>query len=146
MPAPERVIYEYEDVGGGFLRTSGWIGAGLSSGPLTSALQAGSNSNLLFVTQALPAIGTTTPLGAQYRLCQDVALFNFQTVAGTSIQIALPAPLLALFGANSTVVDATNALSASIIAAAIGTLADNAGNLATAFAGGSKSSRRTEQV
>jgi hypothetical protein len=104
------------------------------------------NGAYLYVTSALPTIGTATPVAGQWDLTQDVALFNFQTIPGVTVQLAVPTPKLALFGANSTVIDPTAPLSAAIIAAAIGLLADAGGNAATAYAGGSKSQRTREQI
>lgn len=146
MANPERLINEYTDVQAAYLRTSNWLVAGSASGPLNGTIQAAMNAAFLFSTQGLPFIGTTTPVAGQYQSVQDVALLNFQTVPGTSVQLAIPAPQNAIFGANSTVVDPTNALVLAIIAQALGVLADVAGNPATAFISGSKSSRRTEQL
>lgn len=145
-PAPDRLINEYTDNSGGYLRTSNWIAAGMASGPLNASIQAAINAAFLYSTQGLPFIGTSTPGITQYHLCQDVALLNFATIPGTSLQLALPGPLVALFGPNSTVVDPTNPLVAAIIAQAIGVLADPAGNPVTAYISGSKASRRTEQL
>lgn len=145
MP-PDRAIWEWTDVAAGFLRASNWFLPAGSSGALEVALQNASNAELLYATIAAPTVGAFTPVGGQYSLCQDVALFNFATVPGVSIQLVVPGPRNSLFGANSTVVDSTNALAAAIIAAAIGNLTDPAGNVATAFISGSKSSRRTEQI
>jgi hypothetical protein len=142
---PDRLINEWADIGNNFLRCASWIAPGQASGPLNGSMQAASNAILTYATQGLPAIGSGTPAGAQFRLTQDVALFNFQTIPGTTVQLVVPAPLLAVFGANSTVVDPTAALSAAIIAQALGVLSDINGNPATAYAGGSKGSRRTEQ-
>src|SRR5207237_1255233 len=123
-----------------------WIQAGSASGPVAADLQAMSNAELRFVTQALPAIGAVTPSGGTYSLAQDVALFNFATVPGQSLQLIVPAPLQAIFGANSTIVDPTNALVLALIADVVGTMTDEAGNLVTAYKSGSKGSRRTEQL
>lgn len=143
---PDRGIFEWLDISGGFLRTSSWVLPAGSTGALEVALQNASNAELEYVTIAAPTVGATSPSGAQYRLCQDVALLNFATIPGTSIQVCIPAPQGALFGANSTVVDPTNPLVAAVIAGTIGVLADQAGNVVTAYISGSKSSRRTEQI
>lgn len=147
MPLPpDRVIWEWIDVGSNFLRASNWIRSGGVSGPIAFQLQALSNAELEFVTQSLPALGTVTPSGGQFRLTQDVALLNFQTIPGTSIQIAIPAPLLSVFGPNSTVVDPTNPGVIALITQVINAASDQAGNPVTAYIGGSKASRRTEQL
>jgi len=143
---PDRGIFEWVDVGGGFLRSSSWVDPSASTGALEAALQDASNAELEYVTIAAPTIGATTPSGAQYRLCQDVALLNFQTTPGTSIQVVIPAPKASVFGPNSTIVDSTDPDVAAVIAGVIGVLTDQLGNPATAYAGGSKASRRTEQI
>lgn len=146
VPAPDRVIAEYTDVAAGFLRTSNWVQAGMASGPLYADIQAAINGAVQFVTQALPFIGVAVPSGAQYRLTQDLALLNFQTIPGVSIQVAIPSPKAVLFGPSSNVVDPTNPLVAAIIADVIAILSDVNGNAATAYIGGTKASRRTEQT
>lgn len=146
MAAPERLINEYTDVQSGYIRTSNWISAGSSSGPLNAAIQAAMNGAILFSTQGLPYVGSSTPVGGQYQSVQDVALFAFATVPGTTVQLVVPTPINAMFGANSTIIDPTNALAAAIIAQALLILTDAGGNAATAYAGGSKASRRTEQL
>lgn len=141
-----RAIWEYVDVGGNFLRSSNWVFATPGLGALEAAIQAATNANLLYATNGLPVVGTATPGTGDFPLVVDLALFNFQTVPGSGLQVAVPAPLAALFGPTSTVVDPTAPLSASLIAAVLGTLGDVAGNPATAFISGSKGSRRVDQV
>jgi hypothetical protein len=133
-------------VSGGFLRTSNWVQFGTATGPLYADIQAAINGAVQFVTQALPFIGSTTPTGAQYRLAQDLALLNFQTIPGTSIQVAIPSPKSIIFGPSSNVVDPTSPLVAAIITQVLAVLADISGNPATAYIGGTKASRRTEQT
>lgn len=141
-----RAIWEYTDIAGNFLRASNWVYATPGLSVLESAIQSATNGNLLYATNGLPVVGTTTPTDAQYPLVADLATFNFSTAAGSGLQLVIPAPQASLFLPNSFAVDATATLSAAIIAAAIGTLGDVAGNAASAFAGGSKVSRRVEQV
>jgi hypothetical protein len=143
---PDRGIFEWVDVAAGFLRAASWVAPAGPTGPLELALQNASHGELLYVTIAAPTIGAAAPVGGQYHLCQDVALLNFATVPGTSIQVVIPAPIAAVFGPNSTVVESSNVLVAAVIAAVIGVLTDAAGNVVTAYIGGSKASRRTEQL
>lgn len=143
---PDRGILEWIDIAGGFLRTSVWVDPGGSTGALEVALQDASNAELLYVTIAAPTVGATSPTGGQYHLCQDVALLNFATIPGTTIQVVVAGPKETVFGPNSTVVDATDPDVAAIIAGVVGVLADASGNVVTAFVSGSKSSRRVEQV
>jgi hypothetical protein len=146
MAAPDRLISEWIDIAASYLRTSNWIAAGQASGPLNGSVQSASNAILTFATQALPAIGSGTPSGAQYRLTEDVALMNFATVPGTTVQLVIPAPKAGIFGTGSTIVDPSGMLASAIITQAIGVLADLAGNAVTAYVSGSKGSRRTEQL
>jgi hypothetical protein len=147
MPSPpDRAFNEYTDQGSNFLRSSNWVLPGATLVGLYAALQNASNANLLYATSGAPIVGTFTPAAAQYPLVSDLAVFNFQTVPGSGCQLVVPAPLAALFGPTTTVVDPTATLSAAIIAAAVGLLTDVVGNPATAFISGSKASRRTEQV
>jgi hypothetical protein len=142
----QRLINEYTDVAGGYLRASNWVPYGVSVGPLLAAIAAAQNAALQFSTLAVPVVGVAVPVGNLYRLTSDLALLNFQTAPGGSVQLAIPGPVAALFGPNSTVVDPSNGLAAAVIAAAIGTLCDASGGAVTAYISGSKSSRRTEQT
>lgn len=109
-------------------------------------MQNAANPELLYATIAAPTIGAASPGTTQYHLVQDIAVMNFATaVAGSNVQLVLPGPLAALFGANSQVLDPLAALTAAVIAAAIGVLADSAGNPVTAYIGGSKASRKADQ-
>lgn len=143
---PDRLILEWIDISNAFLRSGSWVKSGVSAVALASAMQNASNAILTYETQGAPIIGAGTPAGAQYQLAQDAAVLNFQTIPGTTVQLLVPAPLAVVFGPNSTIVDVTNGLVSSIISNAIGTLADAGNNAATAYAGGSKVSRRTEQL
>jgi hypothetical protein len=51
-----------------------------------------------------------------------------------------------MFGADGVTINAASVPAAAIIAAVIGYLTDGAGNTATTFIAGVKSSRRVEQV
>lgn len=75
----------------------------------------------------------------------DVAVLNFTTAAGTVVQLQVPAPLGSDF-TQSRLVNPADANIAALIAAAIGLVSDNLGNLVTAFTSGSYSSRRKEQT
>lgn len=145
MP-PDRLILEWTDVAAMFLRSSNWIVAGAASGPIVAQMQAISNGAWLYATQGLPAIGVATPVAGQYQLVQDVALLNFATVPGTTVQLVVPAPLNTVFGPNSTIVDITDPGVAALVAQVVGVLADSNGNAVTAFVSGSKASRRVEQI
>lgn len=141
-----RNFFEYTDVGGNFLRASNWVFAPALLSALEAAVQAGTNANLLFATNGLPVVGTTTPSGNDFPLVTDLALFNFQTGAGAGLQLVVPAPVASMFGPTNNTIDPTNPLAAAIIAAVIGCLGDVGGNAASAFIAGTKASRRVDQV
>jgi hypothetical protein len=143
---PDRVIWEWTDDAGGFLRASSWITAAANLGTVDVPLQAASNAQLTFATAATPATSPFAPTAAQYHLVTDIAVLIFATAAGTTFQLVIPGPMVAVFGPTSNVVDPTAPLTAALIAAVIGTLTDIVGNVATAYVSGVKSSRRTEQT
>ena len=142
---PDRAIWEWIDVAGGFLRSSNWVVPTASTGLLEVALQDASNANLEYTTIAAPTVSATTPVGGQYSLVYDIALLLFATVPGTTIAVVVPGPLATTFGPSSNVVNPLDPNVAAIISSAIGVLADPAGNPVTAYVSGIKSSRRTEQ-
>lgn len=140
-----RLISEWIDNAGGFLRASNWVFATPGLSALEAAVQAASNGVLQYSTFGLPAVSGATPGTGQYNLTSDLAVLVFQTGVGTGVRVAIPAPLSAIFGTNSNVVDPTNPTVAAIIAAVVGTLGDAGGNVVTAYVSGIKSSRRVEQ-
>lgn len=142
----DRVIWEWVDDAGGFLRSSNWINAAANLAVVDAPLQLASNAQLAFATAATPAISPFAPTAAQYHLVTDLAVLVFATVPGTTIQVVVPGPLATTFGPSSNVVNPLDPTTAALIAAVIGTLADNLGNVATAYVSGIKSSRRTEQT
>lgn len=144
MPQP-RLFGEYTDIGGNFMRSSNWVSAAGGLAALAAALQAATNSNLLYFTAGTPTVGATTPTDALYPLATDVAIFNFSTGAGTGVRVTVPAPVASMFTPYGSV-DATDPLAAAVIAAVTGCLGDSAGNLATIFQGGSKGRRSAEQI
>jgi hypothetical protein len=144
--ATDRIINEWLDGAGGFLRTAGWVDSTVSSGPLLTALQAASNAELLYSEQSLPRTATTTPNpGATWWLCTDTVVLTFVCADLTNVGLIIPGPTAAIFLAGGLVVDPANGLVAAIIAAAIGTVRNATGSAVTAFVSGVKSSRRTEQ-
>jgi hypothetical protein len=143
---PDRVIWEWTDDAGGFIRASNWINAAANLGTVDVPLQAASNAQLTFSTAATPAVSPFAPVAAQYHLVTDIAVLIFATAAATTFQVVVPGPMVAVFGPTSNVVDPLAPLTAALIAGVIGTLTDAVGNVATAFVSGVKSSRRTEQT
>lgn len=146
MPAPDRVIWEWIDDAGGFLRASNWCVRPAAVNGVFTELQLNSNAATEFATAATPLVGTFTPTGAQYHLVTDLALLLFQTVPGTTLRVVVPGPLATTFGPDSNVVNPLDPNVAALIAAVIGVLTDAGGNPATAYISGIKASRRTEQT
>lgn len=142
--AQARLILEYQDVGGGFLRSANWYDDAHSPAGLEAEIQNVSNTNLLYATGAVPQIGAATPATTQYFLTTDVAVLNFATSAGGRIQVVIPGPKSTIFDAGGNTVDPANSDIVSLIASVVGVLTDSGGNLATAYVTGVRSSRRTE--
>lgn len=141
-----RVIWEWVDNAGGFLRASNWVFATPGLAALEAAIQACANPNLEYVTNGIPTVSTATPGTAQYNLVNDTAVLIYATSVGNNVRIVIPGPLNTIFGAFSNVVDPTNPLVVALNTAVIGTLGDASGNVVTAYVQGIKASRRTEQT
>lgn len=141
-----RLISEWLDLAGGFIRAANWVFAPAGLGTYEAAVQACANAVLQFATSGIPTISGATPGSGQYDLVSDTAVLVFATAPGSDLKVVIPAPLGSIFGPSSNVVDPTNPLVAALIAAVVGTLGDAAGNAATAYISGVKSSRRTEQT
>lgn len=139
-----RLILEYQDAAGGFLRSANWYDDGSSPAGFEAEMQNVSNTNLLYATGAVPEVGVATPATDQYFLTTDVAVLVFQTVAGGRVVVVIPGPKASIFDAGGNTVDPTNADIISLIASVVGTLTDSGGNLVTAYSTGVRSSRRTE--
>ena len=61
-------------------------------------------------------VGTAPPNNAEYSSVTDGAKLNFADGSGERMSITIPAPLEAIFGASSNVVDSTEADIAALIA------------------------------
>ncbi len=146
MPAPDRVIWEWIDDAGGFLRASNWCVRPAAIAGVDGQLQLNSNAALQMATAGTPLISSFTPIGVQYHLVTDLAQLLFATVPGTTIQVVVPGPLVTTFGPSSNVVNPLDPNVAALIASVVGVLTDNIGNPVTAYVSGVKSSRRTEQT
>ena len=143
--ATELSVAEWVDALTGYLRLASWVDSGGNPAALQAALQSCSNAELQYATTAVPFIGGLAPVDASYPSVFDVAVLNFQTVPGGALQVVVPAPLRSMFMADGLTVDPTAAVTAALITAVIGTASDAAGNLATAYISGVKSSRRKDQ-
>jgi hypothetical protein len=80
-----------------------------------------------------PAQGTA--VAAPYQAAQLYANLQFTTATGAILQLQIIAPQVAIFLADGVTVDP--AAVASLVADCIGNLSDGAGNVATAYLGGS---------
>lgn len=144
MPAPSRAFWEWVDDAGGFLRASNWTAAG-GVIAVDAQLQACSNAQLQFATEGVPNISPFAPGSTQYHLVTDLAVLIFATAGSATISLVIPGPLATTFGPSSNVVNPLDPNVAALIAAVIGNLSDQGGNVVTAYVSGVKSSRRTEQ-
>lgn len=144
--ATNRLINEWNDAAGGFLRSANWVDplGGLAS--LQAAWEATSNDALTYSTAGAPRAASNVATSALYYLTTDTAVLTFATaVAGTTISLIIPGPKSALFKADGVTIDPAAPLVAALITAAIGTLSTVAGSNAVSFIQGVRSSRRTEQ-
>lgn len=140
-----RIIAEYTDIANGYLRSGNWVGSTTLSLPYATALAACTNAYAGPITVG-PAY-TSNPLAsnANYPLVTDTAVLNFITAGLNRVQVTIPSPVAAIFGADGVTVDSSNPLVAALIVAATGYLSDVGANLVTSFMQGVKSSRRVEQ-
>lgn len=143
----DRLISEWQDSALGFLRTGQWsTGSAFGLGAYESAITACSNAGLIIVTMAAPDISVSSPNpGNVWYLTVDTATLLFDTGVGTSVTVTIPGPKQALFKPDTLTIDPTQTDVANLISTVIGFITDNAGNAATAFSQGQRSSRRTEQ-
>lgn len=144
--ATNRLINEWNDAAGGFLRTGNWVDplGGLAS--LQAAIEACSNDAMTYSTAGPPRAASNIATAALYYLTTDTAVLTFATSSPSqTIKLIIPGPKSAIFKADGVTVDPTNALIAALTTAAVGTLSTLSGNNAVSFSQGVKSSRRTEQ-
>jgi len=71
--------------------------------------------NVLF-NEAQFLVGTTPPVNAEFSTVTDGAKFSFANGNGERTSTTIPAPIEALFGANSNVIDSTQTQAAAWIA------------------------------
>lgn len=145
--AAVKVVNEWIDAAGGFLRSSNWADdGGPGTGPLLAELQAISNAQLASSVQSAPRAPTTSAVaGVTWWLCTDTVVLAFACADGTNVAVTVPAPDESIFLPGRQVVDPANADIVAIAAAAVGVLTNPAGSAVTAFVSGVRSSRRTEQ-
>jgi hypothetical protein len=142
----DRLILEYTDASGAYLRASNWLQVTGSLPTLVAAIQACTNTNITFATANQPLVGTATPGLGLYASLFDGALFSYQTGPGQAMQFFLPAPLGSLYAANGVQIDTANPLIIALNTAIAANLTDPAGNAPSAFISAVKTSRRSDQV
>lgn len=67
-------------------------------------------------SESAMVVGTSPPTNAEYSSVTDGARMQFATADGQRTSLTIPAPIEALFGASSNVVDSTNAHASALIA------------------------------
>lgn len=82
---------------------------------------------------------TPTPAGGVFADTVDLARLTFADAGGNLVTVALPAPSLGIFMADSVTVDPTTI--ADIIAAAVGALCTSSGGLVTTYVAGVRNQR-----
>jgi hypothetical protein len=102
-------------------------------------LQLHSNADVLNWFEGPPTNLTPSPVSAVFADVVDLARLTFADAGGNLATLALPAPQLAIFQADSVTVNPSAI--ADIIAAAVGHLHTAAGNPVTAFVAGVRNQR-----
>jgi hypothetical protein len=95
----------------------------------------------ILFNQAQYLVGTTPPNNAEYSSVTDGARFQFADGAGERTSITIPAPLEAMFGSNSNVIDSTQTQAAGVITMMEANAGDLAGTLFNLYKGGAKVGR-----
>lgn len=106
------------------------------SGAIEAAMAAASNAGLVQCWEGPIATPVPTPAAAVYESGLQVARLLFQCADGKDAAIMLVAPKLADFLADGRTIDIANPQIAAIIAAAVGTLANQAGSIAANYVSG----------
>jgi hypothetical protein len=142
-----RIINEWNDAAGGFLRTAGWVDDTTSVSTFQNALEACSNDALTHSTFAVPRAAAQTATAALYYLTTDAIRLTYLTATpGLTISLIIPGPQSSVFLPDGVTVDPGSTLIAALTAAATtGSLTASGGQPATLFFSGVKTSRRTEQ-
>jgi hypothetical protein len=129
------------------LDTATLAGLAANMATIESAVAAASNAKVTrqsvsaLFNEAQFLIGSTPPTNAEYSSVTDGARFQFADGAGDRGSITIPAPVEAMFGANSNVIDPTNGLAAGIITV-METFADtSSGTVLNLYKGGVKVGR-----
>lgn len=118
---------------------------------LVGALTAATNAKVtrqsfrILFNEAQYLVGTAPPTNAEYSSVTDGAKFNFADGAGERTAATVPAPIEALFGSNSNIIDSTQAQSAAFIAAVESVCHSPNGVLYNLYKGGAKTAHHTRK-
>lgn len=106
---------------------------------IMAAMEAKSEAGVLNWFEGPRNFLSPTPAGGVFADVVDLARLTFTDAGGNLTTLALPAPTLSIFEADSVTVDPTQI--AAIIAAAVGSLCTASGGLVTAYVGGTRNQR-----
>jgi len=118
---------------------------------LDAALAAATNGKVtrqgasVLVNEAQFLVGSTPPTNAEYSSVTDGARFQFANGGGDRASSTIPAPLEAMFGSNSNVIDSTQTQAAAWIAAFESIARGNDGSPLNLYKGGIKVGRRARR-
>lgn len=122
-----------------------------NAGTLETALAAATNGKVtrqgfsVLFNEAQYLVGTAPPNNAEYSSVTDGARLQFADGGGERMSVTIPAPLEALFGANSNVVDSTQTDVAAIIAAVASICNSLSGSFFNLYKGGIKVGKRARR-
>lgn len=97
------------------------------------------------VNEAQYIVGTAPPNNAEYSSVTDGAHFSFADGSGNKTAVTIPAPLEAMFGANSNVIDSTQTQAAALIAGVATTTQSPANTAYNLYKGGVKTGRHSRK-
>lgn len=106
---------------------------------IMAALQNHSGADVLNWFEGPSNLLTPAPSGVEFADVKDLARLTFTDAGGSLVALALPAPNLGIFQADSVTVDPTTI--ADIISACVGHLCSSAGGLVTAYVAGTRNQR-----
>jgi hypothetical protein len=112
--------------------------------PATNGKVTRQSVSILF-NEAQFLVGTAPPTNAEYSSVTDGARFQFADGAGERSAVTVPAPIEALFGGNSNVVDSTQAQAAALITEFETQCHSSSGVLFNLYKGGAKTGRHSRR-
>ena len=106
------------------------------AGAIWTAVKAASQAAVQTTWESLLGAGVGSAAAGTYQSNKVSAQLTFQTASGSLLRLTIPAPSVGIFLADRQTVDPANALVIAIVAAAIGSLSDEAGNVAVSYVAG----------